>query len=59
MPVSTYDAFTDTFFGWPSVIGRDGVINRLEVKTTEEEGIKLQQSINAIKAAIGEATAEA
>jgi L-lactate dehydrogenase len=59
MPVSTYDAFTDTFFGWPSVIGRDGVIDRLEVKTTEDEGIKLQQSINAIKAAINEATAEA
>lgn len=58
MPVSTYDAFTDTFFGWPSVIGRDGVIDRLEVKTTEEEGIKLQQSINAIKAAINEATSE-
>ncbi len=59
MPVSTYDAFTDTFFGWPSVIGRDGVIDRLEVKTTEDEGIKLQQSINAIKAAINEATAKA
>ena len=58
MPVSTYDAFTDTFFGWPSVIGRDGVIDHLEVKTTEEEGIKLQQSINAIKAAINEATTE-
>ena len=56
MPVSTYDAFTDTFFGWPSVIGRDGVIKRLEVNTTEEEGIKLQKSINAIKAAINEAT---
>ena len=59
MPVSTYDAFTDTFFGWPSVIGRDGVIDRLEVKTTEDEGIKLQQSINAIKAAINEAATEA
>ncbi|MBP5512001.1 L-lactate dehydrogenase [Candidatus Saccharibacteria bacterium] len=59
MPVSTYDAFTDTFFGWPSIIGRDGVVDRLEVKITEDEGIKLQQSINAIKAAINEATAEA
>ena len=56
MPVSTYDAFTDTFFGWPSVIGRDGVVKRLEVKITEQEGIKLQQSINAIKGAINEAT---
>ena len=58
MPVSTYDAFTDSFFGFPSVIGRSGVIKRLEVETTEEEGIKLQKSINAIKEAIGEATKE-
>ena len=56
MPVSTYDVFTDTFFGWPSVIGRDGVVKRLEVNMTEEEGIKLQKSINAIKDAINEAT---
>ena len=55
MPVSTYDAFTDSYFGWPSVIGRDGVVERLEVKMSEEEGIKLQKSINAIKAAIKEA----
>ena len=59
MPVSTYDAFTDTFFGWPSVIGKDGVIKRLEIETSEEEGIKLQKSINTIKSAINEATAEA
>lgn len=58
MPVSTYDAFTDSFFGFPSVIGRSGVIKRLEVETTEEEGIKLQKSVNAIKEAIGEATKE-
>ena len=55
MPVSTYDAFTDSYFGWPSVIGRDGVVERLEIKMSEEEGIKLQKSINAIKAAIKEA----
>ena len=55
MPVSTYDAFTDSYFGWPSVIGRDGVVERLEIKISEEEGVKLQKSINAIKAAIKEA----
>jgi L-lactate dehydrogenase len=55
MPVSTYDDFTDSFFGWPSIIGRDGLIKRLEIKISEEEGIKLQKSINAIKAAINEA----
>jgi L-lactate dehydrogenase len=55
MPVSTYDTFTDSYFGWPSIIGRDGVVERLEIKMSEEEGIKLQKSINAIKAAIKEA----
>jgi len=56
MPVSTYDTFTDTFHGFPSVIGRDGVIKRLEIELSEEEGIKLQKSVNAIKSAISEAT---
>ena len=55
MPVSTYDDFTDSFFGWPSIIGRDGLIKRLEIKISEEEVIQLQKSINAIKAAIDEA----
>lgn len=55
MPVSTYDAFTDCFFGFPTVVGKSGVINRLEVKMTEEESVKLQKSINAIKNGINEA----
>ena len=55
MPVSTYDAFSNTFFGFPSVIGRDGVIRRLEIQMNEQEGIKLQKSINAIKQAVAEA----
>ena len=52
LPVSTYDAFTDTFFGFPSVLGRTGVIRRLEIDLTEEEGLKLQQSVNALREAI-------
>lgn len=57
MPVSTYDAFTDSYYGFPAVIGRDGVIRRLEIQMSEVEGVKLQKSINAIKSAIAEATA--
>jgi L-lactate dehydrogenase len=57
MPVSTYDAFTDSYYGFPAIIGRDGVLKRLDIKMTEEEGVSLQKSINAIKAAINEATA--
>lgn len=58
MPVSTYDSFTDTFHGFPSVVGRDGVIKRLEIEMREDESIKLQKSINAIKEAIKEAMTE-
>ncbi len=54
MPVSTYDAFTDTFFGFPSVINRNGVVKRLELTLEEQENIKLQKSINALKSAISE-----
>lgn len=58
MPVSTYDEFSGTFFGWPSVIGKNGVIRRLEMELNEQENLDLQKSINAIKSAISEATAE-
>lgn len=53
MPVSSYDGFSDTCFGWPSVVGREGVIRRLDLKISEKEGIGLQKSINALKKAIG------
>lgn len=49
LPVSTLDDCNDVYYGFPAVIGKSGVIRRLELKLTEEEGIKLQQSINIIK----------
>ncbi|MBQ6410286.1 L-lactate dehydrogenase [Candidatus Saccharibacteria bacterium] len=52
LPVSSYDAFSGTCFGWPSVVGRAGVIRRLDLKITEREGIELQKSINTLNAAI-------
>ena len=52
LPVSSYDTFSDTCFGWPSVVGREGVIRRLDVKLSEKEGIELQKSINVLKNAI-------
>lgn len=52
LPVSTYDTFSDTFFGFPSVVGRRGIICRLDTELTEAEAIKLQSSINIIKKAI-------
>lgn len=55
LPVSSYDDNTKTFNGFPAVVGKAGVIRRLKLGLTEDEGIKFQQSINAIKATIAEA----
>ncbi|MBF1038381.1 MAG: L-lactate dehydrogenase [Candidatus Nanosynbacter sp.] len=52
LPVSTYDAFSDTYFGFPVVVGRKGIIHRLDTELTEAESLKLQSSINVIKKAI-------
>ncbi len=56
LPVSTYDDNTNTYNGFPAVIGRQGVIRRLELKMTEEEGIKFQRSANIIARTIQEVT---
>lgn len=52
LPVSSYDSFSGTCFGWPSVVGRAGVIRRLDVKISEHEGMELQKSINVLRNAI-------
>lgn len=52
LPVSSYDHFSDTSFGFPTVIGRQGVIRRLDIGLSEHENIELQKSINALKKAI-------
>lgn len=49
LPVSSYDDCTDTYYGYPSVVGKGGILRRLDLKLTEKEGIKLQKSINIIK----------
>ena len=52
LPVSSYDSFNDVYYGFPAVVGRFGIIRRLDLKLTEEEGVKLQESINELKKAI-------
>lgn len=52
LPVSSYDGFSGVCFGWPSVVGRDGIVRRLDLKISESEGIKLQKSVNILKEAI-------
>lgn len=54
LPVSSYDDFADVYNGFPAVVGRHGIVRRLELKITEEEGMKFQKSTNALKEAISE-----
>lgn len=52
LPVSSFDSFSGTCFGWPTVVGREGVVRRLDLKISENEGVELQKSINVLRAAI-------
>lgn len=52
LPISTYDDCADVYYGFPSIVGKDGVVRRLELNLTEQEGIKLQKSINALTATL-------
>ncbi len=52
LSVSSLDPFSGVCFGFPSIIGRTGVIRRLDLNLSEQEGIALQKSINALKKAI-------
>ena len=54
LPVSSFDDFAGVYNGFPAVVGREGIIRRIGVHLTEEEGIKMQKSINALKNAINE-----
>ena len=52
LPVSSYDDFSGVSFGFPSVVGREGVVRRLDLKISEKEGLGLQKSINTLKKAV-------
>ncbi|MBO7657496.1 L-lactate dehydrogenase [Candidatus Saccharibacteria bacterium] len=52
LPVSSFDEFSGVCFGWPTVVGRKGIIRRLDLKISEREGIELQKSINTLTTAI-------
>ena len=52
LTVSSYDAFSGVFFGWPTVVGRSGAVRRLDLAISEREALDLQKSINVIKQAM-------
>jgi len=52
LSVSSFDDAAGLFIGFPTVVGRRGAIKRIDVRLSEEEGIKYQRSVNTLKAAI-------
>lgn len=49
MPVSNYREEYGTYLSYPAVVGRDGVVEKLNLDLTDEEKKKLQTSANYIK----------
>lgn len=55
LPVSSFDEYAEIFNGFPTIVGREGVIRRVGIKLSEQEGMKFQHSVNTLKTAISEA----
>lgn len=55
LPVSSLDDNAGVYNGFPAVVGREGIIRRLEINLTEAEGIKFQKSVNALRKVLREA----
>jgi len=43
LAISSYDDFGKVYNGFPTILGRHGVIRRLDIKMTEKEGVKFQK----------------
>lgn len=54
LSVSNYDDNNNIYDGFPAVVGKTGIVRRLELPLNEKEGIKLQRSANAIQKTIQE-----
>ena len=52
IPLSIYDEKNDVYVGLPAIVNKDGAKRRVYLNLTEEEGKKLQHSIDTIKANI-------
>lgn len=52
MSISSYDFDKDCYYGYPSIVNSEGVKCRTQLKLTNEEEEKLNNSINTIKKAI-------
>lgn len=54
LTVSNYDELSNTYNGFPAVVGRQGIVRRIGLKISAEEQAKLDHSISIIREAINE-----
>lgn len=54
LTVSNYDELSDTYNGFPAVVGRNGIVRRLGLKISPDEQIRLDGSIRTLQSAIKE-----
>ena len=56
LPVSSYDEFSDTYNGFPAILGRYGVVKRMALEMNDKEMEKFGASVAALKEAIESVT---
>lgn len=54
LSVSSLDDNTGVYNGFPAIVGRGGIIRRLETPMSESESIKFQASVNALRKTLKE-----
>lgn len=52
LTISNYDGLSDTYNGYPAVLGRNGVVRRLGLRISPDEQIRLNGSVRALQEAI-------
>jgi L-lactate dehydrogenase len=58
LTISNYDELSDTYNGYPAVLGRNGVVRRLSFQISPEEQVKLNSSIRTLQEAIKSVSAD-
>lgn len=49
LSVSSYHDYDDVYYGFPAVVGREGIVRQIDVELSESEGIKLAKSVNVLR----------
>lgn len=54
LSVSSLDDNTGVYNGFPAILGREGIIRRLETPMSESESLKFQKSVNSLRETLKE-----